>query len=267
MLQNFIIGSLCAALLVAVSYKVKFLTLSGSVTTFILAIFIFGFGGWKWSVPVLSFFIPSSLLSKLREGRNQEVDKFFEKSGRRDYLQVISNGGIAGILVIINSIYPDDLFYLIYLSTLAAVCADTWATEIGTWRVNVTYNILNFQKITQGTSGGISMPGIIGAIIGTLLISLSGLSWIHIGIVLYFSIIIIAGILGCIVDSLLGATVQGLYKCAICEKVTEKYVHCGVPAKFYKGIAWFNNDVVNMFCGAAGALFGFILIKIGESLI
>lgn len=260
LLLDFIIGICFAAVIAGLSYKVKFLTLNGSIATFLLAGFIFGLGGLKWSVPIMTFFILSSILSKLRKKANEEVETYFEKTGVRDYMQVIANGGLGGILVILNSIYYDELFYLIYLSTLAAVCADTWATEIGTLRKTATYNILNFKPTTQGISGGISLPGTAGAFLGSFAISLSGVYWINFDIVIYFILILFAGVFGSLFDSLLGATVQAQHKCIVCDKVTEKTFHCGKKALHIQGLIWINNDMVNMLAGIAGAVI-LLLIK------
>ena len=71
-----------------------------------------------------------------------------------------------------------------------------------------------------------------------------------------FIIIIIAGVGGALVDSLLGATIQAQYKCPNCNKITEKLVHCeNHHTVLIKGIRWINNDFVNFICTASGALF------------
>jgi len=250
-----LVGILFAALVAGVSFRVKFLTLSGTIATFILASFIFGLGGIKWSVPILTFFILSSILSKLRKKKNEVVETYFEKSGVRDYLQVFANGGLGGVLVIINAINPDEIFYLIYLATLSAVCADTWATEIGTWKKTATYNILNLRPVAQGVSGGISVRGTVGAILGSTAILFSGILWIDISYIHYAILIITAGVFGSMIDSVLGATIQVQNKCSVCNKVTEKIVHCGKEADHFSGYKWINNDAVNFFSGIAGALF------------
>jgi len=257
--NNYLIGILIAAVIAALSYKVRFLTLNGSVATFLLAGFIFGLGGLKWSVPMMAFFILSSILSKLRKKINEEVETYFEKTGVRDYMQVIANGGIGGVLVILNSIYNNEVFFVIYLASLASVCADTWATEIGTWHKTATYNILNFKLIKQGVSGGVSLPGTIGAFLGALVIAVSGLVWINFNIVNYFFLIVFAGVFGSFFDSFLGATIQAQHKCVVCEKTTEKVVHCGEKAEHLKGILWINNDVVNLLSGFSGVLIILIL--------
>lgn len=242
-----------AGIIVFASFRLKFLTLSGSVATFILAGLLFGLGGIKWSIPILTFFILSSVLSKLRKKKNEEVELFFEKTGIRDQYQVLANGGIGGLLVIANTLFPNELFYLIYLSSLSAVCADTWATEIGTWKKTRTYNILNLKPIEQGTSGGISIIGTSGAVMGTIAISLSGIYWNELPLIEYLSLIILTGIAGSFFDSLLGATIQLQNKCEVCNKITERQVHCETDTKFHKGFTWINNDMVNFLSGMFGA--------------
>ncbi|MBN1301686.1 MAG: DUF92 domain-containing protein [Melioribacteraceae bacterium] len=256
-----ITGFFAAAVIALVSYRVKFLTLNGSIATFLLAGFIFGLGGWKWSIPILSFFILSSILSKIRKQVHAEIEGYFEKSGVRDYLQVFANGGLGGILVVVNFFYPEELFYAMYLASLAAVCADTWATEIGTLKKTSTYNILNFKKVEQGVSGGISVAGTLGAFAGALTIYLSGILWIETHIFENLIFVLLAGVGGSLFDSLLGATIQVQYICASCERLTEKTEHCNVTSRYYRGLTWMNNDTVNLFASFAG-IFIIVIINL-----
>ncbi len=260
--MDFTIGVILAFAVAYISYRVRFLSSSGAIATFLLASVISGLGGIKWSVPILTFFILSSILSKLRKRRNAAVEFFFEKSGVRDHFQVLANGGLGGVLIILYSIQQCELYYLIYLASLSAVCADTWATEIGTWKKNNTYNILNLQTIEQGSSGGISIIGSMGALAGSITITLSGIVWIEISYIQYVILILSAGLLGSFFDSILGATVQEQYKCSVCKKVTEKQIHCGIQADHFKGYSWINNDMVNFFSGLSGALIIIILKNI-----
>ncbi len=253
--EQFTLGVVLSAVIALISIGFKFLTNNGSAATFILAAFILGLGGWKWAVPIMTFFILSSVLSKIRKRSNESIETFFEKSGTRDYLQVLANGGIGGVLVIYNQIFPSEVNYYIYLASLSAVCADTWATEIGTMQKRVTYNILNFRKIEQGTSGGISIVGTMGAILGSLVIAFSGLLWVDFQIATYFLVIITAGLLGSFFDSFLGATIQAQGKCNICEKVTEKNIHCGANTSHYRGYKWLNNDGVNFLSAVFSSVF------------
>lgn len=262
--QNLAAGIFFAALIAYLSLKAKFLTKGGSAATFILASLIFGLGGIKWSVPILTFFILSSVLSKLRKKRNAEVEAYFEKSGVRDHMQVMANGGLGGILVVLYFIQPNELYYLVYVSVLAAVCADTWATEIGTWKKTATYNILNLKPVEQGISGGVSIIGTTGAVAGSLTIALSGIFWIDFSAAQYLILILAAGLFGSLVDSFLGATIQVQNKCVVCEKVTEKKHHCGEETKHKSGSVWIDNDIVNLLCGISGGVLVIILKEIAK---
>jgi uncharacterized protein (TIGR00297 family) len=259
------LGAALSAFVALASYKVKFLTKSGSAATFLLAAFIFGFGGLKWSIPIMAFFIFSSLLSKVKKGIKREVEMvYFEKTGVRDHWQVAANGGLGGILVLLNAVYPSGLFYIIYVSSLSAVCADTWATEIGTLRKTGTYNILTFRKIEQGMSGGVSLTGTLGGMLGSFVISLSGIWWIESNISQYIAVVVFAGVFGSFIDSLLGAAFQAQYRCEICGKITEKSYHCKTETAPAKGLSWLNNDMVNFLSGTCG---GIIVIIFKEFLL
>jgi uncharacterized membrane protein len=64
----------------------------------------------------------------------------------------------------------------------------------------------------------------------------------------------IAGFLGALFDSLLGASVQAIYHCPSCEKETERHPShsCGTPTTRTRGWGWLNNDWVNFACGGFG---------------
>ena len=259
MIQNFIIGIILAAIVSYLSFKVKFLTNGGSIAAFILAVLIFGFGGFKWSIPILTFFILSSLFSKIKKEQKLQREIYFQKTGARDSLQVMANGGLGGVLVILNYLYPSELYYYIYLSSLAAVCADTWATEAGTIWKTVTYNAVTFKPVEQGVSGGISFLGLLGSFFGSFVIALSGFVWIEILPMMYFTAVTVAGLLGSYIDSLIGASLQAQYKCSVCARFVESKNHCSIHTDQVKGLKWVSNDIVNFIARFTGGL-SFIII-------
>jgi len=262
--QGFLVGGLFALFLSIFSIKVKFLDNSGATATFLLGTTIFGIGGIQWTVPLLTFYLLSSVLSKLGRKRKARFDLVFEKGSQRDAGQVYANGGIAWIIMIIYSVTQDPAFFFAYLGTLAAVQSDTWATEIGTmWPNPKARLITTMQEVPVGTSGGVSIPGTLGAFGGALLICASAIvmqvGWVfEYGVVASFLLIGFSGLLASLVDSFFGATVQAQYYDPIREKVTERTHSMAadgilVENRLIKGHHLVNNDLVNTLCALSGS--------------
>ena len=258
-LGQVILGSFLAFLIVLLSYKAKFLNFSGSVATFFLAVLIFGFGGWKWSIPILVFFILSSLLSKAGKRRKEKFKNTFEKSGTRDYAQVIANGGLAGFFVFLHIFYPEPIFYHLYLVSLAAANSDTWATEIGVLFKTTPRMITTFKKVEPGVSGAISFFGTSASFLGSFIIALSG--FIFSISLSHLLLITISGFFGSIIDSILGASIQGQYQCTRCKAYTEKKTHCNSKTDRIRGFQWLSNDMVNIL-SVLISIFLFFLLSI-----
>jgi uncharacterized protein (TIGR00297 family) len=262
MLMAILLGFLAAF----ISVKLKYLTQSGGVTAFILASILYGFGGWKWTVPILTFFVLSSILSKLGKHKTENI---FEKGSQRDHTQVLANGGIPALFLILQVLHPEPAFYFAHLGALAAATADTWATEIGMRIGQRPRLITTMKKVPAGTSGGITLGGSIGAFLGALILAFSGLPYLfpllftHISAVLI--VISFSGLTASFVDSLLGATLQVQYRCPVCQKITEKKFHCHQKnSDIYRGTKWMTNDMVNFFntlAGATLAVVGFLLLS------
>jgi uncharacterized protein (TIGR00297 family) len=251
-------GMLLSIIVAWAAFRARFLTANGSVMTFILATLIFGTGGWIWAVPILIFFILSSVLSTTGKKRKTRFEGIFEKSSRRDAGQVIANGGLSGGMALLNSLMPDPAWYLGYLGALAAVNADTWATEIGILSRVKPRLITTGKPVPHGISGGITPSGLAGALLGAFMIAIGG--WLcagyeHLKAPLCLIWITAAGFTGSLVDSLLGATLQGQYQCLICEQTTEKKTHCSQNTVIISGIPGVNNDGVNFICSVFGSFF------------
>jgi uncharacterized protein (TIGR00297 family) len=270
--EQFLLGGLFAFLLAVFSIKVKFLDNSGAVATFLLGTTIFGIGGVEWTVPLLTFYLLSSVLSKLGKKRKAKFDLVFEKGSQRDAGQVYANGGIAWIMMIIFSLTNDPAIFFAYLGTLAAVQADTWATEIGTmWPNPKAWLVTTFKEVPVGTSGGVSVPGTSGAFLGSLFICASALAvnvkWMsEFGVLQSFLLIGFSGLLASLVDSFFGATVQAQYFDPIREKLTERTHSLSpdgvlVENRLLKGTPLVNNDLVNTLCALSGSALAYTVIE------
>ena len=93
---------------------------------------IFGFGGVPWAALLLAFFISSSLLSKMFSAKKVSLAEKFEKGSRRDWAQVLANGGAGAFLAVVGLLFAQDAWpWLAFAGAVATVNADTWATELG----------------------------------------------------------------------------------------------------------------------------------------
>jgi len=234
------------SLLVAgLSYYFRFLSLSGSIATLILAEILIEIGGFNYIYPMLSFFILSSILSKISKRFFSLSSAVHEKGNRRDYMQVIANGGLPGLIVILGNIIKIDIYNL-YLVSIAAAAADTWSTEIGIIFGRSPFRITKpWEKIQKGMSGGVSVSGFLGGMLGSLSIVI--FSFVHnqkTWQIPFF--IFLFGFIGTIIDSFLGATIQGVYECPGCKNKTERKKHCGQETILLQGSKLITNDTVNI---------------------
>jgi uncharacterized protein (TIGR00297 family) len=251
------VGFALAGTLAALAFWAGALTRSGALAATLLGGLLFGLGGLRWAVLLLLFFITSSGLSHLSGRRKAILAEQFAKGSRRDWGQVAANGGLGLLLVLVYALWPDQAWvWVAYAGSLAAVNADTWATELGVLSKIPPRLITTWQRVERGTSGGVSLPGTLAALAGALLIALAagGLQVQAGGWPICLSATL-GGLAGSLFDSWLGATHQAIYRCPSCQHETERHpLHtCGTPTEHLRGWRWLNNDLVNLACALMGA--------------
>lgn len=277
--MQLILGFFLAVIVAYAAYRIRSLDRSGAFAALVVGTVTFGLGGLSWAILLLTFFITSSGLSRAFKNRKKEANEKYAKGGQRDAGQVFGNGGIPTLFAALHYFFPGATWpWLGFAASLAAVNADTWATELGVLNPNSPRLITDLRKVVEkGTSGGVSLVGTLASLAGsgiigllaTLLPALSvvegsptGIDWE------IFLWVTIAGLLGALFDSFLGATVQAIYYCPSCQKETERNpIHsCGTETTQIRGWAWLDNDLVNFFCGVFGvgvALIQLILNQLG----
>ncbi len=258
-------GFIFAIIIAYLAYRVHSLNKSGAYAATFTGTIIFGFGGWQWAILLLTFFITSSSLSHTFKKRKQDLHEKYSKGHQRDAGQVFGNGGLATLFAVLHYFSPNSIWpWLGFAAALAAVNADTWATELGVLNPNSPRMISDLRKVVEkGTSGGISSTGTLAALAGAVLIGiLASLLGPQPASVSTGVIITLAGFSGSLFDSLLGATVQAIYYCPKDNKETEQHpIHsCGTPTTQIRGWAWLNNDLVNFGCGAFGVVVARLII-------
>lgn len=262
--MQLLLGFLLALIIAFLAYKARSLNKSGAVAAAFTGTIIFGVGGLNWAILLLTFFITSSALSRAFKKRKSNLEEKFSKGHERDAGQVFGNGGIATFFAALHYFFPNEPWvWVAFAASLAAVNADTWATELGVLNPNPPRMITNLTKVVEkGTSGGISLVGTLASLAGSGLIAF--LASLLTGYWSLFLLISIAGLAGSLFDSLLGGTVQAMYYCPTDKKETEKHpLHtCGTETVHLRGWTWLDNDIVNFSCGVFGVIVSLLLLGI-----
>jgi len=156
------------------AYRVHSLNKGGALAATLVGAIIFGMGGWQWAILLLTFFITSSGLSRAFKKRNERLSEKFSKGSQRDAGQVFGNGGLATLFAALHAVYPESILpWIGFAASLAAVNADTWATELGVLNPTPPRMITDLRKrVEKGTSGGISLWGTLASLLGSSVIAL-----------------------------------------------------------------------------------------------
>lgn len=158
------------------------------------------------SITTLAVFFVSATVAT-RAGMTVKVQMgFAEKNrGRRTTGQVLANGGAAGILGVMAILLPahTDTLRVMAAAAFASATSDTLSSELGNVYGTRFYNIVTFKKGERGADGVISAEGCLWGIAGSAIIS--GVHGLAFGFQPDVVVIFVAGIIGNVADSLLGA--------------------------------------------------------------
>ncbi len=235
------------------------LSVSGTVTAAVMGLSILLIGGFSAFFMLLFFFISSSLLGKAIGGRN-EIEA---KGNERDCFQVLANGLPAFIALLLSFMTQHhDAFLIAFACSLAEAEADTFAGDIGFLSHKDPVSILTFTKVPKGLSGGVTLLGIAGSAVGAMLISTLFIGTYYLSLPV-FALIASSGVIGALLDSLLGASVQVHYRDSSGCLTEHRYDSEGRENERARGIPFIDNDMVNMisglFSGTIGAVFAYII--------
>lgn len=175
------------------SYHKKLLDAKGILVADALGLIVFYSGGLNAFATLLVFYGTAELATKF--GRSEK-----KKHAQRTTANIIGNGGPAVVSLAMGSTIG-------FFGALSTALADTVSSEIGITSREKPVMITTLKQVEPGTDGGITLRGLLaGLAAGTL-----------IGYLYYllftpspkaFALIAIVGVMGSIVDSLLGATLQ-----------------------------------------------------------
>jgi uncharacterized protein (TIGR00297 family) len=190
--------------------------LAGSAVAFIMAV-----RDLRMFLALIVVFAITLGATRVGYARKQQL-RAAEPAGGRTAAQAMANLGIAALMV---AVAPAG-WPVFALAALAEAAADTSSSEIGMAFPGKTVLVTNFKATPAGTDGGISLIGTIAACAGAFAVAAAALLS-NLVTLPQAAIIVLAGFLGTMVDSLLGS--------------------------LFERRGWLDNDLVNLFSTAAAA--------------
>lgn len=255
MVERALWGALAAAIITTFARRYGALSESGQWAAFACGIAAAA-AGWGWAALLVVYFGAAvgvtALGAKTKAARTVGT---LPQVSARDAAQVLANGGVFAALALAAGARPLSTAGLAAIGALAAASADTWATEVGTLWGGAPRSILTGARVDTGLSGGVTLIGTLGAAAGGVVVVLAAASLHELPDA--GRLVLVAGsaaLLGTLVDSALGASVQARRWCERCTRWTERRVHtCGYRTVHARGLRWATNDAVNVAGTLAGA--------------
>jgi len=269
LIVDYVLRVLVVLLFGIISLKKKLVDITGFIAGLFVGLSVILLGGWNWFIIILLFHLVAGIATKWKYEYKRSLGVAEEKGGARSWKNVLANGIIASIAVMLEYMVGGQIWAYAYLAAVATAMGDTLATEIGLLSPSKPKLIVKpWIEVEPGTSGGVSLLGYIASALAGLIVGLIGCM---LGVVpstevpspnpLYLiGVITLATLIGVTIDSIIGATIQAQYRCTVCGKLTERPVHCGKQAILIKGVRWVDNHVVNILGIASGALSAMIIV-------
>jgi uncharacterized protein (TIGR00297 family) len=184
---------------VAASIFFKKLTVTAAITGGILGWLIYAGGGYRGLSLIVVFFILGTAATSWKKKEKLSIRANAGHQSTRTTGQVIANAGVAALTGLLAVLFPSwrDLFQLMMAGSLSAAMADTLSSELGMVYGRRFYHILTWKPDEKGQDGVVSLEGLLIGIIGSAVIALIANN--------HFWLIVIAGTIGNLADSLLGA--------------------------------------------------------------
>merc|ERR1711872_682837 len=184
---RWVAATVVPVIVVSWGHQKRSLSTSGSLLALVVG-FVLSLAHYSYFLSLLAFFVSSSKATKYMQGVKKTFESDFKEGGQRNWLQVFCNGAMA--------------------------------TELGSVIAKSDpFLITTFEKVPKGTNGGVTWVGLVSSLIGGLVIGLAYYTGIYMAAsqvdkalapcqLLVILVGGLGGLMGSLLDSLIGATLQ-----------------------------------------------------------
>ena len=198
-------------LLIALAQRAPLLTPQGWIHAGILGTVLWGTLGWRGWLAVVAYLALGSVVTKLGFKAKQASGLAEARGGRRGPENVWGSALVAAVLAALAPLAraQASLLLLGFAASLAAKLADTFGSEIGKRWGRHTLLITTLRPVARGTEGAISLEGTAASVVGSGLMAvvMAGLGVVETPTAV--GLVTAMGLAATLVESLLGATLQG----------------------------------------------------------
>lgn len=203
----------------------KKLTPMAALTGIVIGWAIYLGDGYRGLAELALFFLLGTAATAWKKSEKLAIKGNAAHQPTRHAGQVIANGGVAAILGILAFLYPmhRDLYTIMLAASLASATGDTLSSELGMIYGRNHINILTGKPDERGADGVISLEGLLigaagSAIVAMIWLTLKASATPATGPIVVpaagqiaiksAAIITLAGLIGNLADSILGATLE-----------------------------------------------------------
>lgn len=201
-------GLIVVILLAVAAWRFRVLDARGSLLAALFGVVILAGTGLPWLGLLAGFTAAGFLVTRIGYEAKSQLHTAEPQRGRRGWSNVVSNGITATAVAGAGLWVAPDLLALPFAVAVAVAAADTFASELGTLGGTPVLITDPRRHVPPGTNGGISWAGTLASALGAVLVAIAahftvGLSG-HL-----VPLVVVLGISGSFIDSLLGATWEG----------------------------------------------------------
>ncbi|MFB6228098.1 MAG: TIGR00297 family protein [Halobacteriales archaeon] len=196
------------------SWRLETASITGMLAGVLLSLATIVLGGYGWFAVLIAFFGIGGLASKYRYEEKRDLGVAEDNEGARGSWNVLGNAGIAlvavtGFAATDATALDESFFRFLFLGSLSTAMSDTLSSEIGVL-FGPPRLITTLEPVDVGTDGGVTLKGVGVGGVGGAVVAVIALPAATFGISLASAgVIVAAGVLGMLVDSILGATIEG----------------------------------------------------------